>query len=98
MKKTFVLSAIALALLSGCGPKPEQQATTTDAPAAVATAPALQYAPTKQGEVVDTYFGTQVADPYRWLEDDRSAETAEWVKAQNNVTFDYLAHIPARKP
>lgn len=97
MKKTFVLSAIALALLSGCGPKPEQQANTTDAPAAVATTPALEYAPTKQGEVVDTYFGTQVADPYRWLEDDRSAETAEWVKAQNKVTFDYLAQIPYRE-
>ena len=46
---------------------------------------------------VDTYHGTQVADPYRWLEDDRSAETAEWVKAENKVTFDYLAQIPYRK-
>lgn len=97
MKKTFVLSAIAVALLSGCGPKPEQQATTTDTPAAAVAPAALQYAQTKQGDVVDTYFGTQVADPYRWLEDDRSAETAEWVKAQNKVTFDYLAQIPYRE-
>ena len=42
------------------------------------------------------YHGTQVADPYRWLEDDRSAETAEWVKAQNAVTFGYLEKIPYR--
>jgi len=41
----------------------------------------------------DTYHGTTVPDPYRWLEDDNSAETAEWVKAQNAVTFAYLEKI-----
>ncbi len=46
--------------------------------------------------VVDDYHGTLVADPYRWLEDDRSAETAAWVKAENEVTDDYLAQIPFR--
>lgn len=54
------------------------------------------YPATERGEVVDNYFGTEVADPYRWLEDDNAPETAEWVKAQNEVTFDYLAQIPYR--
>jgi prolyl oligopeptidase len=54
------------------------------------------YPLTKKVNVVDTIFGTPVADPYRWLEDDKSAETAEWVKAQNRVTFGYLDKIPYR--
>lgn len=57
----------------------------------------LTYPQARKTDQVDTYHGTQVADPYRWLEDDRSAETAEWVKAENKVTFDYLAQIPYRK-
>lgn len=50
----------------------------------------------KDSAVADTYFGTVVKDPYRWLEDDRSEETAAWVKAQNEVTFNYLDQIPYR--
>lgn len=46
-----------------------------------------KYPLTKKGDKIDLYFGSQVADPYRWLEDDRSAETAEWVKSQNQLTF-----------
>lgn len=57
----------------------------------------LSYPAARKTDQVDIYHGTKVADPYRWLEDDRSAETAEWVKAENNVTFDYLAQIPYRK-
>lgn len=52
---------------------------------------------TQKVDVVDDYFGTKVSDPYRWLEDDLSLETAEWVKAQNAVTFDYLSKIPYRE-
>ena len=51
----------------------------------------MNYPQTRMDNTVDTYFGIQVADPYRWLEDDRSAETAQWVKAQNDFTFGYLS-------
>jgi len=54
------------------------------------------YPATPKGDVKDNYFGTEVADPYRWLEDDLSAETGRWVDAQNGVTFDYLSKIPFR--
>ena len=54
------------------------------------------YPETERGEVVENYFGTEVADPYRWLEDDRSEATAAWVAAENAVTEDYLAQIPFR--
>ena len=57
----------------------------------------LQYPQTKKIDHVDTYFGVKVADPYRWLEDDNSAETAQWVEAENKVTFSYLEKIPYRQ-
>lgn len=56
-----------------------------------------QYPPTRKGDVKDTIFGTVVEDPYRWLEDDNSTETAEWVKVQNELTFGYLAKLPYRE-
>ncbi|MFT5750719.1 MAG: prolyl oligopeptidase [Flavobacteriales bacterium] len=57
---------------------------------------AVNYTDTKKADTVDTYFGVDVADPYRWLEDDRSDETESWVKRQNAVTYDYLNNIPFR--
>lgn len=65
--------------------------------ATMAQTASLTYPTTRKTDQTDTYHGTTVPDPYRWLEDDRSAETGEWVKAQNKVTFDYLAQIPYRK-
>jgi len=56
----------------------------------------ISYPETRKGNVVDTIFGVPVPDPYRWLEDDMSEETAEWVKKQNEVTFGYLEKIPYR--
>jgi prolyl oligopeptidase len=56
----------------------------------------IKYPEAKRVDQVDDYFGTKVADPYRWLEDDNSDETAEWVKAENKVTFGYLEKIPFR--
>ncbi len=59
------------------------------------TAP-LTYPTTRKVDQVDDYHGTLIADPFRWLEDDTSAETKEWVEAQNRVTFGYLDQIPYR--
>ena len=57
----------------------------------------LKYPKTIKIPVIDSFFGTAVTDNYRWLEDDRSAETEDWVKAENKVTFNYLSKIPYRK-
>jgi prolyl oligopeptidase len=57
----------------------------------------LQYPETRMDDLVDNYFGVDVADPFRWLEDDNSEETKAWVEAQNEVTFGYLGKIPYRK-
>ena len=59
---------------------------------------ALSYPATRSADQVDTYHGTRVADPYRWLEDDNSAETKAWVQAQNAVTEKYFAAMPQRLP
>ncbi len=81
--KQIVLPLAALCLLASCNEGEKNQAN-------------LTYPETKQVDTVDTYFDTEVKDPYRWLEDDRSADTEEWVKAQNDVTFGYLESIPYR--
>ena len=57
----------------------------------------FEYPKARKVDHVDTYHGVAVPDPYRWLEDDNSAETAAWVEAQNKVTFGYLEKIPYRK-
>ncbi|MGB3852258.1 MAG: prolyl oligopeptidase family serine peptidase [Tunicatimonas sp.] len=80
----YVFCSLA-ALLAACATTEEA----TDMP--------VEYPPTEKVNQVDTYFGTEVADPYRWLEDDRSAETATWVEAQNEVTEAYLSQIPFRE-
>ena len=79
--KIITIAFIAI-ILSSCSAKKEQVA--------------LVYPITKKGDVVDTLFGTAVADPYRWLENDTAKETAAWVTSQNKVTFDYLDSIPFR--
>ena len=56
----------------------------------------IDYPDTKKVDTVTDYFGTEVKDPYRWLEDDRSEQTEQWVEAQNKVTFNYLDKIPYR--
>ena len=58
--------------------------------------PRIEYPETRMDDVVDDYFGVEVADPFRWLENDTSAETKKWVEAQNEVTFGYLERIPFR--
>lgn len=56
----------------------------------------VDYPSTNTVDTINTYFGTEVKDPYRWLEDDRSEETMSWVKNQNKATYGYLDNIPFR--
>jgi len=85
MKNKLIILAAALASCSA--PSEDDQ-----------TESAMTYPDSRRDtSMVEDYFGTQVADPYRWLEDDMSDETAAWVKAQNAVTFDYLGQIPYRE-
>ncbi len=85
MKQNYLgITALAtVAILSSCQQKE--------------TAMTLTYPETKKEIVRDTFFEQVLEDPYRWLEDDRSEETADWVKRQNEVTFGYLDQIPYRK-
>src|SRR3546814_9014750 len=57
----------------------------------------LPYPATEKGDVTDDYFGTEVADPYRWLENDTASNTKAWVDDQNKVTHTYLEQIPFRE-
>ncbi|WP_271765517.1 prolyl oligopeptidase family serine peptidase [Aquimarina algiphila] len=87
MKKTlFALSIVVLMI--ACKNETKEEITKTTI--------ALNYPETKKVDTVDTYFGTEVQDPYRWLEDDRSEETENWVANQNKTTFGYLENIPFR--
>ncbi|MCU0384088.1 MAG: prolyl oligopeptidase family serine peptidase [Cyclobacteriaceae bacterium] len=83
MKITLLHVAIPCLLLAGCQNKPEK-------------AMPSPYPQTAKTDTVDNYFGTAVPDPYRWLENDTTQQTADWVKAQNEVTFGYLNNIPYR--
>lgn len=88
MKKIILALSIAT-LIIGCKNETKEKT--------IKTTIALNYPETKIVDTVDTYFGTAVKDPYRWLEDDRSKETEDWVSAQNKTTFDYLEKIPFRE-
>tara|TARA_B100000953_G_scaffold95547_1_gene78146 strand:- start:1816 stop:3984 length:2169 start_codon:yes stop_codon:yes gene_type:complete len=85
--KKIIIGVFTLAALASCKDS-EEKNTEKD------TALNLNYPKTKKVDTITDYFGTKVNDPYRWLEDDRSEETEEWVKAENKVTFGYLDKIP----
>jgi len=94
LKGTLALTVAGLLL--ACQPKPEQTNMPTKEDTAINKGAAMEkltYPVTRKGDVVDTYFGDKVADPYRWLEDDRSEETEAWVKTQNNLTQSYLERV-----
>jgi prolyl oligopeptidase len=84
MNKPILLTGVlSLLLIAACNKAPEQKA-------------AGRYPEAKKVDSVDTYFEASVADPYRWLENDTARETADWVTAQNQVTFSYLNNITYR--
>ena len=62
-----------------------------------ASASKMKYPKTKTVDVMDDYHGRKVSDPYRWLEDTESEQTAEWIAAENKITQQYLQSIPERK-
>jgi len=91
--KNLVFVAV-FGILSACSHQPN---TNKEQTSLVKSQAKFAYPNTRRGGVVDDYFGTLVADPYRWLEDDLSDETAAWVTEQNKLTFGYLETIPYRK-
>ncbi|WP_368484863.1 prolyl oligopeptidase family protein [Pseudoalteromonas sp. SD03] len=93
LKKTLTCAVVIA--LAGCS-QPAENTSQNEVKTAMKAVNSLDYPETKKGTVVDSYFGETVADPYRWLEDDMSDETAQWVKTQNNLTFSYLEQIPYR--
>ena len=80
-----ILTILCLGVLAACS-----------SPTTPTSSSSMTYPTTRQDSVSDNYFGTTVADPYRWLENDTAADVADWVKQQNEVTFGYLSKIPVR--
>ncbi|WP_105169462.1 prolyl oligopeptidase family serine peptidase [Pseudoalteromonas sp. T1lg23B] len=93
LKKTLL--ACALVSLAGC--QNTHNSTQETQNNMETNTSSLTYPQTRKADQVDTYFGHQVADPYRWLEDDMSDETASWVSSQNETTQAYLSQIPYRE-
>ena len=82
MNKNLILSAAAcLTIMAGANAQMDMK---------------LKYPNTHQSDHIDKYWGEEMPDPFRWLEDDNSEETKAWVKEQNKVTFDYLSKISFR--
>ncbi|MDH5382396.1 MAG: S9 family peptidase, partial [Cyclobacteriaceae bacterium] len=85
MKNTFPLLLVIFTFV-GCNSNKKET-----------TSNLLPYPETRKTDHIDTYFGTEVADPYRWLEDDNSEETKNWVTNQNQLTSEYLQNISYKK-
>jgi len=83
MKKLIIPIVIGLTVVA-CKEEPKKESI------------AVAYPETKKVDTIDTYFGTEIKDPYRWLEDDMSDETADWVQRENKTTYGYLDNIPYR--
>jgi len=97
----FVAAVLALAaiapFLTGSHAQSVAPGASTASASRASSETKISYPESKKVEQVDDYFGTRVADPYRWLEDETSMETKAWVEAQNRVTFSYLDSIPYRE-
>jgi prolyl oligopeptidase len=84
-KKNIFISLITSLILVACNPSKKSDIIS------------VNYPETAKKPIIDTLFNTEIIDNYRWLEDDKSKETESWVKAQNEVTFNYLSKIPYRE-
>src|ERR1044071_3812943 len=97
----FIAAVLALAavapFLTGSHAQSVAPGTATGPARSSSDNPKISYPESKKVEQVDDYFGTKVADPYRWLEDENSPEVKAWVAAQNKITFAYLVKIPYRE-
>jgi prolyl oligopeptidase len=93
VRRSLFVVALMAALLATFAQWPLRTATANDEK----NNPKITYPESKKVDQVDDYFGTKVADPYRWLEDENSPETKAWVTAQNAITFAYLDKIPYRE-
>ena len=82
MKQTLIIMALSIFTLFACSPKEENK---------------IDYPQTVKVDTVDIYHGVEVADPYRWLEDDNSEATKAWVKEEQKITTNYLSQIPFRQ-
>src|SRR5258708_39564510 len=82
MKKSIFIVLPVVTLIFSCSPMEPKTPTV--------------YPATKKVDSVDSYFGIKVSDPYRWLENDTTRETDEWVRNENALTFAYLSKIPYR--
>lgn len=89
--KSLTVLALGILMFTGCSHQSSTVSTGDSESTDVGS-----YPETKKSDHVDIYFGTEVPDPYRWLEDDLSVETREWIEAQNEITFEYLDRIPFR--
>ncbi|MFN3341858.1 MAG: prolyl oligopeptidase family serine peptidase [Flavobacteriales bacterium] len=96
MKRVYYLSLFSFTLIACGGENTEPTAAPPILGDTLYAKPAVSYPVTRTENVTDTYFGTLVEDPYRWLENDTSAETKTWVVEQNKTTNSYLEQIPFR--
>lgn len=106
MKRFIIISLVLLFSIVSCSQKTAEAPTKKVAPvqkkvvekkSAPVIKPKIAYPPAKRGEVVDTYFGTKVADPYRWLENNEDPEVKKWTAAQNKLTATTLDSYPQTK-
>src|SRR5579871_3227735 len=82
--KPFIFSVLALMIVASCQQKQAQLEK-------------LKYPASQKVDTVDDYFGQKVSDPYRWMEIDTAKATADWVKSENDVAFEFLNKIPYRE-
>lgn len=96
MKRLLFFALGTVLILQSCKQPMKEESPQENADEQAAVPTPINYPATAKEAVTDNYFGTDVEDPYRWLEDDISEETKAWVIEQNKVTDGYLDAIPSK--